>query len=320
LRTRRRPRSLPERVDPRHPGPHGHALPCAAVRRPLVLAVYLSIAVLWGSTWMVIRVGLRDLPPFLFAGIRMALAALLLAPLALRGGGLGTLRRWWQPVAVIGVFQTALPYGLMFVGQQWVPSGLSAILFATFPIWIALLARFFVPGERLTPLRIASVVVGVAGVVVLEAPRLRDLSASGLLAVGSATMVVASIVVAFANVLARRHILAISPLTLTAGQSAIGAVLLLAASLLFETGRTAAFTPTAVGAVLYLAVFGSGLTYIGLYWLVPRIPIAALGVIPLIDTTVAVLLGAVVLGEPLGWPMAAGGTMVLAAAALAGRG
>jgi drug/metabolite transporter (DMT)-like permease len=290
------------------------------VRRPLVLAVYLSIAVLWGSTWMVIRVGLRDLPPFFFAGIRMALAALLLAPLALRGGGLDALRRSWREVAVIGLFQTALPYGLMFVGQQWVPSGLSAILFATFPIWIALLARFLVPGERLTPLRIASVLLGVGGVLVLEAPRLGDLSASRLLALGSAIMVVASIVVAFANVLARRHMLVISPLTLTAGQSAIGAVLLLAASLLVETGRTAVFTPTAVGAVLYLAVFGSGLTYLGLYWLLPRIPIGALAVIPLIDTTVAVFLGAAVLGEPVGWSMAAGGTMVLAAAVLASRG
>lgn len=290
------------------------------MRRPLVLAVYLAIAVMWGSTWMVIRVGLQDLPPFLFAGIRMVLAALLLAPLAVRGRGVETLLRSWRQVVVIGVFQMAVPYGLMFVAQQWVPSGLSAILFATFPIWIALVGRVFLPGERLTPVRIASVLVGVGGVVVLEAPRVGDLSGSALLAAGSALIVLASIVVALANVMARRHLLKISPLTLTAGQAAVGGVLLLAASLLAEAGRPVAFTPAAVGAIVYLAVVGSCLTYIGLYWLLPRIPIAALGVIPLIDTTVAVFLGAAVLGEPVGWSMAAGGTMVLAAAALAGRG
>jgi drug/metabolite transporter (DMT)-like permease len=290
------------------------------VRRPLVLAVYLAIAVMWGSTWLFIRIGLRDLPPFLFAGVRMSAAALLLAPLALRGGGWGELLGARRQVLVIGVFQVAVPYGLMFVAQQWVPSGLAAILFATFPVWIAILSRFFLPGERLTPLKIASAFLGVAGVMVLEAPRLQDLSGSRLLGLGSATIVLASMVVAFANVLARRHMLAIRPLTLTAGQAAVGGVLLLAASLATEAGRPVAFTPPAIGALLYLAVFGSGLTYIGLYWLMPRIPIAALGVIPLIDTTVAVLLGAVVLGEPVGWLVAAGGSMVLLAAALASRG
>jgi drug/metabolite transporter (DMT)-like permease len=290
------------------------------VRRPLLVAVYLAIAVMWGSTWMVIRVGLRDLPPFLFAGIRMVIAALLLAPLALRNGGGGILWRSRRQVLAIGMLQVAIPYGLMFVAQQWVPSGLSAVLFATFPIWIALLSRFFLPGERLTPARMLSVALGIGGVAVLEAPRLGDLSASTLLAVGSAIIVLASVVVAFANVLARRHILTMSPLTLTGGQAVVGGVVLLLASLLAEGGRPASFTPSAVAAVLYLAVFGSGLTYIGLYWLLPRMPVAALGVLPLIDTTVAVFLGAAVLGEPLGWSMAAGGTMVLAAAALAGRG
>lgn len=289
------------------------------MRRPLVLLVYLAIAVTWGSTWLVIRIGLRDLPPLLFAGTRMAIAALLLAPLALRGGALGELLRFRRQVVVIALFQAAVPYGLMFVAQQWVPSGLAAILFATFPIWIAVLSRFFLPGERLTPARIASALVGVAGVAVLEAPRLGDVSGSGLLAAGSALIVLASMVVAAANVLARRHILEISPLALTTAQSAVAGAVLLAAALVAELGRPVAVTPSAVASVLYLAVFGSGLTYLGLYWLMPRIPIAALGTIPLVDTTVAVLLGASVLGEPVGWSTVAGGGMVLAAAALASR-
>ncbi len=287
------------------------------MRRPRVLFVYLSIAVMWGSTWLFIRIGLRDLPPLFFAGFRMALAALLLAPLAARGGALAALLRSRRPVAVIAFLQVALPYGLMFVAQQWVPSGLSAVLFATFPVWLALLSRLFLR-EKLTPRRIASALLGVAGVVVLEAPRLGDLSASGLLVAGSALIVLASAVVAVANLFARGHVLALSPLALTAGQSAVGGVILLAASFLFETGRPLAVTPTAAAVVLYLAVFGSGLTYLGLYWIMPRISTSALGVLPLIDTTVAVTLGALVLGEPVGGSLFLGGGLVLAAAALAG--
>jgi drug/metabolite transporter (DMT)-like permease len=120
-------------------------------------------------------------------------------------------------------------------------------------------------------------------------------------------------------VLVRRHLVAISPLAMTAGQTFVGALVLLAAALLLEQGRSASFTPAALGALGYLAVFGTALTYIGLYWLVPRVPIAAIGALPLLDTTVAVTLGAVLLGESIGWHLAIGGGMVLAAAALATR-
>jgi drug/metabolite transporter (DMT)-like permease len=288
--------------------------------RARIVLVYVAIAFLWGSTWSVIRIGLADLPPLRFAGMRMALAAALLAPFALRGGAWRVLvGEAGARIALVGLFQIAVPYGLMFVAQQWVPSGLAALLFATFPVWIALLARVFLPGERLTPAKLASAAIGVAGIAVLQAPHLGSLDGSGRLALGSALIISASIVVALANVLVRRHLLAISPLAMTAGQTFVGAIVLLVAALLLEQGRPASYTPAALGALAYLAVFGTALTYIGLYWLVPRVPIAAIGALPLLDTTVAVTLGAVLLGESIGWHLAVGGGMVLAAAALATR-
>jgi drug/metabolite transporter (DMT)-like permease len=291
-----------------------------APMRASVLLVYVGVSVLWGSTWSVIRVGLEDLPPLLFAGLRMAIAAALLAPLALRAGawrGVGA--RLGRRIAFVGILQIALPYGLMFVAQQWVPSALAAILFATFPVWIALLAAWLVPGERLRGATVASAALGIAGVVLLQARHVAAVEAPPGLALGSALIVAASIVVALANVLVRRHLLAVSPLLMTAGQTAVGAVALLAASAAFERGAPVAFTASAVAALAYLAVFATAITYVGLYWLVPRVPMAAIGAIPLLDTSVAVLLGAVLLGEPVGWPLAAGGALVLAAAALASR-
>jgi drug/metabolite transporter (DMT)-like permease len=288
--------------------------------RARILLVYVAIAALWGSTWLFIRLGLRDLPPLLFAGTRMGIAAALLAPFALRGGAWRELAGPARGrVALVGLFQIALPYGLMFVAQQWVPSGLSAVLFATFPVWIALLARLLLPGERLTPSRLASAALGVAGVAVLEAPHLFHLEASARLALGGGLILVASVVVALANVLVRRDLLHVSPLAMTTGQAAVGSVVLLLAAALLERGRPAHLTPTAMLALGYLSVGGTALTYLGLYWLVPRISIAAIGALPLLDTTVAVTLGVVVLHEPVGWPLAVGGGMVLAAAGLAAR-
>lgn len=288
---------------------------------PRVLLVYVAVSAVWGSTWSVIRVGLEDLPPLLFAGLRMALAAVLLFPLAwARGAFRGLPARAGPRIAWVGLLQIGLPYGLMFVAQQWVPSALAAILFATFPVWIVLLARALLPGERLGPAQLASAAVGVAGVAVLEAPHLASVETSPLLALGSALVVLASIVVALANVLVRRHLLAVSPLAMTTGQAAIGGAALLAAAAVAERGAPVAFTPSALAALGYLAVFATALTYVGLYWLVPRVSIAAIGAIPLLDTTVAVALGALLLGEELTWHLAAGGALVLAGAALASRG
>lgn len=288
--------------------------------RGKVLAVYVAVSVLWGSTWAVIRIGLEDLPPLRFAGVRMAVAALLLAPFLLPGGAWRSLRgAAGRRVALVGVFQIALPYGLMFVAQQWVPSGLAAVLFATFPVWIALLARWLLPGETLGPAKLLSAALGIAGVAVLQLPHLpAGVETSGPLLLGSGLIVLASIVVALANVLVRRHLGDLSPLVMTAGQTAAGAAVLLLATALLEAGVPGAWTARSVSALLYLAVFATVLTYLGLFWLVPRVPIAAIGAIPLLDTTVAVALGALLLGEEVGWHLAAGGAMVLFAAAVAG--
>jgi drug/metabolite transporter (DMT)-like permease len=286
--------------------------------RARVLLVWLSCCVLWGSTWTVVRLGLEDLPPLRFAGARMCLAGALLAPWALRRGAVPA-DAPWRWMAGIGLLQIAIPYGLMFTAQQFVPSSLAAVLFATFPVWVALLARFALPGERLGPARIASVLLGVAGVAVLQSRALSGAAAAPRAALGGALVVLAAIVCAAANVLVKRRAASVSPGLLTCAQTVAAGPALLVASLAFEHGRASAWTTRALGAVGYLAVFGTVLTYLGLYWLMPRVSIALVATIPLLDTAIAVCLGAALLGEPVGWHLALGGAMVLAAAALAER-
>lgn len=289
---------------------------CPSVRARIAF-VYASCCVLWGSTWLAVEVGLRDLPPLLFAGARMTLAGLLLAPLALRRGAPRLGRREWGFAAWVALLQMALPYGLNFAAQQWTPSGLSAVFFATFPIWIAILAAALLPGEPLTPARILAALLGVAGIAVLELPRLGGLALTGGVALGGALIVLAAAVSALANVLIRRSGQALPPLSLSFAQAMVAGPVLLAASALLERGRPAALTLRAAGAVAYLAVFGTCITYLGLYWLLSRVSITAIGAIPLFDTAIAVLLGAAVLGEQLSWHVAAGAALVLLAGALA---
>jgi drug/metabolite transporter (DMT)-like permease len=126
-------------------------------------------------------------------------------------------------------------------------------------------------------------------------------------------------VVAFANVLVRKELGAYPPIVIAFVQVLAGALLLVALSALLERGQPASFTPRALFVLAYLAVLGTAVTYLFLFWLIPRVPMSAIGAIPLLDTTVAVILGAVVLREEVGWPFLAGGALVLSGAALANQ-
>jgi drug/metabolite transporter (DMT)-like permease len=127
------------------------------------------------------------------------------------------------------------------------------------------------------------------------------------------------VTIAFANVLVRKKLGAYPPIVIAFVQVFAGALLLAAFSSALERGRPIAFTPVSVFALVYLAVLGTAVTYLFLFWLIPRVPISAIGAIPLLDTTVAVILGAALLGERLGWPLLAGGALVLGGAALANQ-
>jgi drug/metabolite transporter (DMT)-like permease len=282
-----------------------------------VLLAYVFCCLLWGSTWLFIKLGLRDLPPLVFAAARMTLAAAVLFPFAARARFAGLRRSDWARIAGVGLLQIGAPYALLFAGQQWVTSGIAAVLFATFPVWLLLLARALLPGQPLTPAKIAAAVLGIGGVAVLQAPAFGHLSLGARAAMGGAFIVAAAILVALANVLIRRMLAHHVPVVLTFVQIAAGAVLLLVLAALLERGRMATWTPRAFGAVAYLAVFGTAIPYLFLFWLLPRIPVAAIGAIPLLDTTFAVFLGTVVLREPLEATLLAGGALVFCGAALA---
>jgi drug/metabolite transporter (DMT)-like permease len=281
------------------------------------LALYLFLCAVWGSTWLVIKIGLRDLPPLRFAGFRMALACLLLAPVALSRRKRPS-RREVLFVALSGFLQIGLSYAFLFTASQWIASGLAAILFSSFPIWVGLFAHFLLPAEPLTPRAVAAAALGLAGVAVIEAPAVAGLfgTASSRLVAGGSLVVGSAIVSAYANVLNKRSLAGVAPAVNVWGQTLVGSTLLLLTAAVFERGAPARWTPTAVASLVYLALFGTALTFAGLFWLIPKVPVAVIGTIPLVDTFVAVLLGSLVLGERLSTRILAGGVLILAGVVL----
>jgi drug/metabolite transporter (DMT)-like permease len=287
--------------------------------RGRVLLLYVGLCLVWGSTWLAIKIGLRDLPPLTFAGMRMALACALLTPFALRASGRPAAgRRKW--IAWSGALQIGVLYACIFLAEQWIDSGLAALLFATFPLFVSLFAHHMLPDEPFTRRTGASATLGLLGVAVIEAPSARTLFSAQTrpLLLGGGLVLLGAVVAGYANVINKKHLAGVSPWRNVWGQTLAGSSLLLLAAAAAERGAPLRWTPASVGSLVYLAIFGTALPFVGLFWLLPRVPVAVIGMIPVVDTVIAVALGSLVLGESFSPRVLAGGALILLAVALAG--
>lgn len=286
------------------------------------LLVYLFLCAIWGSTWLVIKIGLQYLPPLRFAGLRMALACLVLVPFVFRRRDARPRGRERTYMALAGFLQIGLFYALIFTAQQWIESGLAALLFATFPICAGVFAHFLLPNEPLTARTLAAAGLGLAGVALIQGPAVsRALQADfGALLRGGGLIIAAAIVAGYASVVVKKHLERVDPIVNVWGETLVGAAFLLPLAALFERGEPARWTPAAIGSLVYLAVFGTAITFGGLFWLIKRVPISVVSTIPLVDTLIAVALGAVFLDERLPARTLAGGALILTGVFLATRG
>jgi drug/metabolite transporter (DMT)-like permease len=273
--------------------------------------VWLVLCVIWGSTWLFIKLGLEDLPPFTFAGIRFVIACTILFWLIrIRRIQLPQTRADWILLAGSGILAFGLNYGLLFWGEQYISSGLAALLQATIPAFGLVFAHFNLPGERLSWARIGGVVLGVCGVGVVFSNQLAV--AGGRALAGCVALILSSIFVAYSNVLVKKHGTNMDPAILAAGQMFFGLLLLLAVGIPLE-GNPLLFhwTPMAVVALFYLAIVGSVIAFLLYYWLVLNMDVTKSMLISLVTPVVAVILGMIVLNEEIGWRTLAGGAMIM---------
>lgn len=278
--------------------------------------VWLILCGIWGSTWLFIKIGLADLPPFTFAGIRFVLASLILTSLVLvRRARWPRTRAEWMLIAIVGVLQFTLNYGLVFWGEQHISSGLAAVLQSTFPVFGLVIAHFYLPQERMTTTKVAGVLLGVFGVAVIFS---HQLSIAGKMALlGSVALVLSALFGSYGNVLVKAYGGQIDPQILAAGQMVFGFGPLLAIGIPME-GNPLNFhwTTKAVFCLLYLVVVGSVIAFALYYWLLRNMDVTNTMLIALVTPVVAVVLGMIVLHEKLNWRLLAGGACIISGIAL----
>jgi len=275
------------------------------------LAVWLLLCLIWGSTWIFIKLGLDDWPPFTFAAMRFLLAAAILWIIVLvRRTPLPRARRDWFTIAGLGIISFAVNYGLIFWGENRIPSGLTAVLQAMIPAFGLVLAHHYLPGERITPAKLIGVALGIVGVAIIFADQMRIAGASALW--GSAAIVVSALCVAFSNVQVKLRCGHLSTPLLVAGQMTFAIVPLFAVGWILEGGPfKLRWTVAATGSLIYLAVVGSVIAFLLYFWMVKKIDVTKTMLISLVTPVVALLIGWMVRGEVLTWRLALGSAAIL---------
>jgi drug/metabolite transporter (DMT)-like permease len=286
--------------------------------RRLAVIVWLSLCGIWGSTWLGIKLGLRDLPPLTFAGIRFAVAALLLGALvSLRRRPVSRLSREdWGVLAYTGFLSITVNYALVFWGEQYISSGLAALLSATVPLFGLPIAHWYLDAEPMTWRKVAGAMLGLFGVAIVF---------SGELGLGgprsfwaSVGVIGAALATAHAGVLIKHRITHIDPAVLAGVQMAGGCIPLLIVGIALE-GNPLEFrwTSLALASLAYLTVVGSVIAFMMYYWLIRHTPVSGVLMIPLVTPLIAVLFGVLFGGETIGWSTALGGSAIIAGVALA---
>jgi drug/metabolite transporter (DMT)-like permease len=268
----------------------------------MTLLAFAIIYFVWGSTFLAIRIGVAEVPPFLLAAMRFFTAGLLLYLWAISRGDPSPNRQQWSSVALLAVLIFMVDYGLLFWAEQRVPSGVAAVMMALIPAFTALAEIIILGTQRLTVRLALALIIGIAGVAVLMS---RSLSLGGtpIDRVGASALILAALGWSVASALARKVPLPSSKVMSSGAQMLSGGVFLgIAAAAL---GELRGFHPGAVSArawlsLVYLIVPGSIIAFTAYVWLLHRESPTKVGTYAYVNPVVAVVLGYFVGGEPLG--------------------
>jgi drug/metabolite transporter (DMT)-like permease len=279
-----------------------------------VVAGYVSVALIWGSTWAAIKVGINDVPPFVFAFVRAFAVASLLTIIAValrqpfpRG------RRTMVIAMVVGLINIGWTWAIIFWSEQFVPSGLVSVFGSAAPVWTAVLAHFMVKGDRLSALKILGLVLGLGGTVILiGAPDAAE-GTAGLVA--TVLLALMPITWAVAAILQSRFLRTVAPIP-TVALGTWASVLLLLPLALLQLPQGHHWTLSSVLAFAYLVVFGTCFGMVVSLWLYRKLRPTTITLIQVLVPAEAILIGTLWLGEPLTIRMLGGAALVILAVAL----
>jgi drug/metabolite transporter (DMT)-like permease len=286
----------------------------------LAYLAFVTVCLVWGTTYLAITVALETVPVLLVAGLRWITAGILLCSIVLASGRRLPPRRMWGPLVLLGFLMNIVGNGCVVWAQQYVPSGLTAVLIAITPFWQALIERLLPSGDRFSRKSLAGLTIGFAGLVVLVWPSMTQGGAGGrAFVLGVVAIQIACIGWVIGTSYAKRHELGDDPFPSTALQMVFSGIMLLTLATIQGQWSELTFTPRSLAALAYLAIAGSLVAYSAYIYAIQHLPLSTVSLYAYINPIIAVALGTALLGEPLSPRIVLAAGLVLAGTWIVGR-
>ncbi len=286
----------------------------------LAYFAFITVCIIWGTTYLAIHVALETVPVLLVAGLRWMAAGVIMSGLMLATGRGLPKPRLWGPLALLGFLMNIVGNGFVVYAQQYVASGLTAVLIATTPFWSALLERLLPDGERFTKRSLTGLALGFSGIIVLVWPEMTHGGASGrTFIIGVIAIQLACIGWVIGTSYAKRHELGDNPFRSTALQMVFSGIMLLTAATVHGDWAQLSFTPRTIAALAYLSIAGSLIAYSAYIYAIQHLPLQLVSLYAYINPMIAVALGTLLLNEPLSARIVVAAILVFAGTWIVGR-
>jgi drug/metabolite transporter (DMT)-like permease len=283
-------------------------------------AAFVTVCVIWGTTYVAITIALETVPVLLVAGLRWMFAGVVMSALMLATGRGLPGPRLWAPLALLGFLMNVVGNGFVVYAQQYVASGLTAVLIATTPFWSALIERLLPNGERFTTRSLTGLALGFAGIVVLVWPEMTNGGAGGrAFVIGVIAIQLACVGWVIGTSFARRHELGDNPFPSTALQMVFSGIMLLSAATVHGDWAQLSLTPRTIAAMLYLSIAGSLIAYSAYIYAIQHLPLQLVSLYAYINPMIAVALGTLLLDEPLSARILVAAVLVFAGTWIVGK-
>lgn len=275
-----------------------------------IAAGYVLICLIWGSTWLAIRLGLGSLTPLISAGLRFLLASIfVLLFMKMKKIGLQTDPLSIKLYLILCFFSFVIPFGLVYWAEQFIPSGLASIVFAVMPFFVILYSWIALKQERITFNQLFGSILGFSGIVVIFSENLSLNLSQQLL--GIIAVLISSSMQAGIGVTIKKYGQNLNPLSMNFIPLLFAGVVLIIISLLFENSSGWIFDFKAFASIIFLAFFGTVVTFTTYYWLLKRMNVVLLSLSSFITPITAVILGWLILEENFSLQTLAGSALVL---------
>ena len=276
---------------------------------PRVFILYALLCVIWGTTWLALKISLNYIPPIFGLGLRFTISSIILWPILLRQKP--KINRSSTAIKVylsFSLLSFVAAYSLTYWGAQFIYSSLASIIWALLPIFVSIIAHFMLPSEPLTLRRFGGGLFGLAGVAFILSSNgeQKEVQMIGVLAIFLAVVLASG-----PNVYLKKHYKIVNPLHVNVISQTIAAIVLIPLSFLLEKPMATIWNSTSIITLVYLAIFGTVITWTIYFWLYNHISVNQISTLGLVPPVFASIIGWIFLGETYGYELFIGGALVL---------